>query len=885
MTSLALKRADEDARVIAHALSLRQARDDLAAVGGEGDRLSPDELLEEVRASAVRVQADALVARLEGEISHLRKLIAELAVDDALLDDRATLDRLQPDATARIDQLHRADDEFGPDVVAATTQLRNLLAGIGVEAGGDLDAALAGLRVRADHAASLDDLADRIEALEERRESAKDRRNEALDALIAKGIAVDFATSRPPSEDAIDALRAELDKARGNVVTLGRMLADAARSTAALREGAPTARAAATIAHADVVQLRTRRDATWSRVRRAWVSGDLPQVDERVDAAADLDEGISAADRAADDEAAERARIATQDARVEAHVEGLEAARLKEEAAGAELDAARATVVRLEGEWSAAWAALGVESAPSVEASSAIVGLLITAHTEHAKDASAAGRIAELAGPWAEAAALVGLASTSTTAAWRTQADVLARVAVVQEQRATARDREAKARSTWEAFLAEAVVLLARHGAHEDGTGIGPAQVENGLEQLARRLSDATAAAATRTGYHEQIEAKVLALDEARQESEGAAAVLQRLADDHGVAPGPELEKLTDRAERAVDPLVREAEALRLLRAGIDPGSSPNDVIGRLEGQGAVTVAQARDHAKDLDDEARSEADLVRDRRTTARDALHALEGAAGAADAEAEVMARQAEVARLAEEWAVLTLERRLLERVLVGLGSDDARPLLDHAGRLLDRLTAGRWVALRAEEDATSRRLLVLRADNDPKGTSELSEGTADQVFFALRLAAVAELHAERLAAGEQALPLVLDDVLIAFDDDRTADALELLRDLAPGLQVIVFTHHQRVADAAAAIDAVVVATLPSPEPIAGALDGEQVRAHAQDGAVAVDAGEAGAPSGGGAPDAAVVRRWAQEQGIAVKDKGRVPQPIIDQYLEAHP
>jgi hypothetical protein len=882
-TAQALKRAEEDGRVVASVLTLRQARADLATIDGEGDLLSPAELVEYSEARAARARADELVAELAGDIASLTRLISELAVDDALLDDKGTLDRLQPHAAARIGDLQRAEEEFGPAVESATAGLRTLLQGIGIEEGDDLDAALAGARVRADHAAALNDLAERIEILEQKREAAKEKRNEALDALLAKGIRVDFATSMPPNDDAIDALRDALVTARARVVTLGTMLVDAQEATTNLRDGTPAPRDEATITSADVAGLRTARDVQWSHVRRAWVAGDLPDAGERSDLAADLDGRISAADRAADDEASGRARIAMQDARIEAHVEGLEAARLKEEAAAAALADASVEVVRLAADWAAAWAALGIETAPGAETAPAIVGLLVTAHAAHAKDLSAFGRIAELEGPWAQAAALVGLTTATTTAAWRAQAAVLEQVASVQAMRTKAQAREAKARTAWESFLAEADELLQRHGAHESERPITPAQVEQGLSQLVRRLSQATAASATRTGYREQIDAKSVALESSRQTTQRAAAVLQRLADGHAVASGPDLDVLADLAERSSDPLAREADALRAIRLGLDAGTSPTDAIARLHGQGEVTVRQALDTAKALDDDARRAADGIRERRTTARDQLAELEEAAGAADAEAELMTRQAEVARLTEAWAVLALQRRLLEDVLASLGTDDARPLLDRAGQILERLTGGRWVALRAEEDANSRRLLVVRSDNDRVGTAKLSEGTADQVFLSLRLAAVAELHAERIAAGEQALPLVLDDVLMAFDDDRSADALGILQDLAPGLQVIVFTHHQRVADAAAAIDGVVVSTLPSPAPIADALDGEQVRAHAQEGAVAATSAQERAPRAPGEADPATVRRWAQEQGIEVNARGRVSQAIIDQYLQA--
>ena len=257
---------------------------------------------------------------------------------------------------------------------------------------------------------------------------------------------------------------------------------------------------------------------------------------------------------------------------------------------------------------------------------------------------------------------------------------------------------------------------------------------------------------------------------------------------------------------------------------------------------------------------------------------------AAGAADAEAALASSQAEVVRLTEEWAVLALQRQMLSDVLEMLGSDDTRPLLTHAGQILDRLTGGRWVALRAEEEGASRKMLVVRADADRFSTSELSEGTADQVYLSLRLAAVAELHSESVASGQHALPLVLDDVLMSFDDVRASDALGVLHDLAPGLQVIVFTHHMNVADAAVATPGVTVARLPEPTPISGAIDGDQVRAHAQDGAVSGDSNPRPALADGRQVDPAEVRRWAESQGINVSARGRVQQALIDQYRAAH-
>jgi uncharacterized protein YhaN len=48
---------------------------------------------------------------------------------------------------------------------------------------------------------------------------------------------------------------------------------------------------------------------------------------------------------------------------------------------------------------------------------------------------------------------------------------------------------------------------------------------------------------------------------------------------------------------------------------------------------------------------------------------------------------------------------------------------------------------------------------------------------------------------------LPLVLDDILIHFDDDRAQAALSVLGELAERIQILFFTHHARDLTLAAA------------------------------------------------------------------------------------
>lgn len=66
-------------------------------------------------------------------------------------------------------------------------------------------------------------------------------------------------------------------------------------------------------------------------------------------------------------------------------------------------------------------------------------------------------------------------------------------------------------------------------------------------------------------------------------------------------------------------------------------------------------------------------------------------------------------------------------------------------------------------------------------------LSRGTADQLYFALRLAISQTLLPEET-------PLVLDDALVNFDDMRLVQTLQMLRREAEKRQIFLFTCQNR-------------------------------------------------------------------------------------------
>jgi uncharacterized protein YhaN len=150
-------------------------------------------------------------------------------------------------------------------------------------------------------------------------------------------------------------------------------------------------------------------------------------------------------------------------------------------------------------------------------------------------------------------------------------------------------------------------------------------------------------------------------------------------------------------------------------------------------------------------------------------------------------------------------------LERLLSAEEPDNDSALLTHASSLVSRLTSGRVSGLTVEDLAGERRLRI-EADGLGEGVpAELSAGTADQVYLALRLAGIRQMQLRAMAEGVSTLPVVLDDILVTHDDGRTAIALEVLAEEARDQQILLMTHHGAVAAAARLTSATVVTLNP--------------------------------------------------------------------------
>lgn len=181
--------------------------------------------------------------------------------------------------------------------------------------------------------------------------------------------------------------------------------------------------------------------------------------------------------------------------------------------------------------------------------------------------------------------------------------------------------------------------------------------------------------------------------------------------------------------------------------------------------------------------------------RNDAERFFEAVGGDAAAAKAAADRQVALTEMKEAAAQYARVRSATLILRWAIERFRREKQAPLLKRAGELFSILTGGSFQRLALEYDEKDvPHLAGVRGDGGAVPVSGLSEGAADQLFVALRIAAVEDylMHAVPM-------PFIADDLFINYDDARAAAGFRVLQLLAEKTQVLFFTHHHHLLDVA--------------------------------------------------------------------------------------
>ncbi len=142
-------------------------------------------------------------------------------------------------------------------------------------------------------------------------------------------------------------------------------------------------------------------------------------------------------------------------------------------------------------------------------------------------------------------------------------------------------------------------------------------------------------------------------------------------------------------------------------------------------------------------------------------------------------------ELSILAEEWITIKIAQMLIQMARECYEKDRQPKVISEAGRFFKKFTIGRYPSLVAPfgED----RIEIMSSDNSRKEIDQLSRGTAEQLYLALRFGFIQEFFKR-----SGSLPIIMDEILVNFDVDRTKATIDGILELSREHQVLYFTCH---------------------------------------------------------------------------------------------
>ena len=143
-----------------------------------------------------------------------------------------------------------------------------------------------------------------------------------------------------------------------------------------------------------------------------------------------------------------------------------------------------------------------------------------------------------------------------------------------------------------------------------------------------------------------------------------------------------------------------------------------------------------------------------------------------------------QTRIAQVEKYYNALTRAQETLVQATQELQRRFAPRLSQRAQELFGQLTGNRYQRLSLRQDLSLE--VSAEGESTLRGTLWRSDGTVDQLYLALRLAVAEELTPDA--------PLVLDDAFVRFDDQRLAQAMQILHQTGESKQVILFTCQSR-------------------------------------------------------------------------------------------
>ena len=215
------------------------------------------------------------------------------------------------------------------------------------------------------------------------------------------------------------------------------------------------------------------------------------------------------------------------------------------------------------------------------------------------------------------------------------------------------------------------------------------------------------------------------------------------------------------------------------------PDADPKELRMEVGERSSAALGESIDETNEYLDDVEQTRDSLRENQTLAEKELKEL----GDSDEASDLLARREnlveELLELGSQWSKYSIALMMLRMARARHERERQPQVVQSASEFFKNVTEGRYNGLRAP--AGESVINAVTAVGEERGSSQLSRGTSEQMYLALRFGLVREF-----SQNMTSLPVIVDDALVNSDPRRALAAARGLASLVNTNQVLVFTCH---------------------------------------------------------------------------------------------
>lgn len=166
------------------------------------------------------------------------------------------------------------------------------------------------------------------------------------------------------------------------------------------------------------------------------------------------------------------------------------------------------------------------------------------------------------------------------------------------------------------------------------------------------------------------------------------------------------------------------------------------------------------------------------------------IEGKSELADVLTELETEKQKLKDAYKDWLNGNTALKILSEVKAKYEKEKQPEVIKASGNYFNKITGDKYRRIRVSMD--EKEVAVFDAKEESKKIGQLSRGTKEQLLVSLRLGFIEEY--EKRA---EPLPVIVDEILVNFDQYRAKQTAEILQEFGKERQVLIFTCHKSTID----------------------------------------------------------------------------------------